>query len=80
MIYIGVTSNLIKRIFEHKEGKIVGFTALYKVHLLVYYEEFDDIAEAIHREKQLKAWKRQWKIELIDKYNPEWKDLYDKLL
>lgn len=77
-MYIGVTSNLAKRIWLHKE-KIVwkSFTAKYDVTKLVYFEEYTDVEEAIPREKQLKAWKRQWKLELIESTNPEWKDLYD---
>ncbi len=79
-IYIGVTNNLAKRVYEHKNNLIKGFTQKYNVHHLVYYEVFDDVYEAITREKRLKKWKRQWKIELIRKFNPEWKDLYEKIL
>ena len=75
-LYIGVTSNLIKRVYEHKNSFIDSFTSKYNLKKLVYYEVFDDINEAIKREKQLKKWKRVWKIELIDKFNPTWKDLY----
>ena len=79
-LYIGITSNLIKRIYEHKNNIVKGFTEKYKVHKLVYYEECNDIYEAIQREKQVKRWYRKWKIELIENFNPEWEDLYYKLL
>lgn len=79
-LYIGVTSNLIKRVYEHKNNLIKGFTQKYNVHKLVYYEVFDNAYESITREKRMKNWKRQWKIELINKFNPEWKDLYDDIL
>lgn len=76
-LYIGVTSNLIGRIREHKEGSIDGFTSRYGVHQLVYVDTFDRITDAIRREKQLKKWRRTWKLELIESVNPEWRDLYD---
>ena len=75
-LYIGVTSNLIKRVFEHKNNQVKGFTQKYNVHLLVYYETTKNIDSALQREKQLKKWKRLWKIALIEKQNPEWEDLY----
>jgi len=78
-LYIGVTSNLIKRIYEHKNNLVEGFTKKYFVHDLVYYEETTDINSAIEREKRLKKWNRQWKIELIEKSNPNWEDLYDDI-
>ncbi|MBC8464892.1 MAG: GIY-YIG nuclease family protein [Parcubacteria group bacterium] len=78
-LYIGVTSDLQNRIWQHKEGIIEGFTKKYDTHLLVYYEQSDDMYTAIKREKQLKKWKRQWKLELIEKENPEWNDLYTTL-
>ncbi|MEK7170438.1 MAG: GIY-YIG nuclease family protein [Patescibacteria group bacterium] len=78
-LYIGVTSNLPKRIFEHKTGAVEGFTKKYSVHMLVWYECTEDIMSAIAREKQLKAWKRKWKLELIEKENPLWRDLYGDL-
>jgi len=74
-LYIGVTSNLNKRIQEHKEKKIQGFTKKYDVNKLVYYEHTDDINSALQREKQLKKWNRNWKINLIVKDNAEWRDL-----
>ena len=79
-LYTGVTSDLIKRVNEHKNDARDGFTKRYQVHSLVYYESHDDINSARTREKQIKAWKRQWKINLIEKENPEWVDLYPGLL
>lgn len=78
-LYVGVTNNLIKRVFEHKNDMVQGFTEKYKVHRLVYYEQTDDVNSAIAREKSLKKWNREWKIKLIEKINPEWEDLYNKL-
>jgi len=75
-LYIGVTNNLVKRVYEHKVNIVEGFTQKYNVHCLVYYEDFNDIFEAITREKRIKKWKRQWKIALIEKLNADWKDLY----
>ena len=75
-LYIGVTSDLVRRIDEHKNKRIAGFTSKYNVNLLVHYEEFEDIDYAIHREKRLKEWPRQWKLNLIEKNNPYWEDLY----
>ena len=75
-LYIGVTSNLVKRIYEHKNNIIDGFTKKYSIHKLVYYEITDDIESAIRREKQLKKWNRKWKINLIENSNPKWIDLY----
>lgn len=74
-LYIGVTSDLKKRIYEHKNKIIDGFTKKYNVDRLVYYEQTDDVESAITREKQMKEWKREWKINLIKKDNPEWDDL-----
>jgi putative endonuclease len=79
-LYIGVTSDLVKRVYEHKNNLVDGFTKEYHVHKLVYYEVTDDINGAIIREKQIKKWKRAWKIELIEKSNPEWRDLYSELI
>ena len=78
-LYIGVTSNLIQRIWQHKEDLLEGFTQKYTVHFLVYYELHEEMPTAILREKQLKKWNRQWKINLIEKSNPEWKDLWPEL-
>ena len=75
-LYIGVTNDLTKRVYEHKNNLVEGFTKKYEVHLLVYLEEFHNIDEAITREKQLKRWKRAWKLRLIESSNPEWNDLY----
>jgi putative endonuclease len=75
-LYIGVTSDLVKRTWEHKNKMIEGFTKKYKVDRLVYYEITQDAESAILREKRLKKWKRQWKVELIEQKNPNWKDLY----
>jgi putative endonuclease len=75
-LYTGLTNDLKRRVYEHKNDLIEGFTKKYKVHHLVYFEQTSDIASAIVREKRIKAWKRKWKIELIEKMNPEWKDLY----
>ncbi len=78
-LYVGVTNNLIKRIWEHKNDTAEGFTKKYKTHILVHFEETPDIRSAIEREKQLKHWNREWKIKLIEETNPNWKDLYDEL-
>lgn len=78
-LYIGVTNNLIRRIYEHKNDSIDGFTKLHKVHKLVYYEEYNDIELAIQREKQLKKWNRKWKLRIIEERNPKWRDLYEEL-
>ncbi|MGB3403150.1 MAG: GIY-YIG nuclease family protein [Microcoleaceae cyanobacterium] len=79
-LYIGVTSNLIKRVWQHKNNLVEGFTHKYSVHQLVYFELYDDMAEAITREKRLKKWNRSWKVRLIEEQNPKWKDLYEGLL
>jgi len=79
-LYIGVTNNLLKRVYEHKNDLLSGFTRRYNVHNLVYYEVYSDIFDAIVREKQMKKWKRQWKIELIEKSNPQWRDLYSDVV
>jgi putative endonuclease len=79
-LYIGVTNDLIKRVHEHKYNLVAGFTKKYNVHLLVYFEQSDNIESAINREKQIKKWNRKWKLELIEKKNPTWRDLYEDLL
>ena len=79
-LYIGVTSDLIKRVYEHKNNLVDGFTKKYGVHQLVYYESINDVESAIRREKQLKKWKRSWKIKLIENDNAEWRDLYFELI
>ena len=75
-LYIGVTNNLIKRIYEHKQKQIEGFTKKYKINKLIYFEEYNSPEEAIAREKRLKKWNRSWKLKLIEEKNPQWNDLY----
>ncbi|MBI5466153.1 MAG: GIY-YIG nuclease family protein [Candidatus Kerfeldbacteria bacterium] len=79
-LYIGITNDLARRIYEHKHNLIPGFTSRYGVHYLVYYEETHDVTSAFRREKQLKKWNRIWKLELIESTNPNWRDLYQDLL
>ncbi|MDX8384802.1 MAG: GIY-YIG nuclease family protein [Ghiorsea sp.] len=78
-LYIGVTSNLVKRIWQHKYAQVKGFTATYHVHTLVYYEQHGTMASAILREKQMKKWNRAWKIRLIEEMNKSWDDLWDSI-
>ena len=78
-IYVGVTSDLTKRVWEHKNDLLDGFTKKYGIHRLVYYEMHDDMVSAITREKQLKKWNRAWKLELIESFNPDWNDLWDRI-
>ncbi|MEE8109730.1 MAG: GIY-YIG nuclease family protein [bacterium] len=78
-LYIGVTNNLAKRVWEHKHDLVEGFTKRYRVHRLVYHETYRDIREALLRERRIKKWNRKWKIQLIEGQNPEWNDLYDEL-
>ena len=78
-LYVGVTSDLAKRVAQHKEDGREGFTKQYAVHQLVYFEVHRDIREALRREKQIKKWNRAWKLQLIEKENSEWRDLYDEL-
>ena len=79
-LYIGVTSDLIKRIWEHRNNMAEGFTKRYGVHRLVWYELHESMESAIEREKRLKEWKRVWKLELIERVNPDWQDLYDTIV
>jgi putative endonuclease len=79
-LYTGVTSNLLKRVWEHKNNVVEGFTRKYGVHALVWYEVHDTMDMAIQREKTIKNWKRVWKIEVIEEMNPQWQDLYPELL
>jgi putative endonuclease len=79
-LYIGVTSDLIKRIWEHKNNIVEGFTKRYNVHQLIWYELHENMKSAITREKRLKNWKRKWKLELIEISNPKWIDLYDTIV
>ena len=79
-LYVGVTSDLVKRIEEHRLKLVDGFTEKYEITTLVYFETFEDIRDAIIRERQIKEWKRKWKTELIQSVNPYWHDLYEKIL
>ena len=79
-IYVGVTSNLIKRVWQHKTGLVEGFAKKYQIHNLVYYEKHGESYSAIQREKRLKEWQRQWKLELIESMNPYWNDLYETII
>jgi putative endonuclease len=79
-LYIGVTGNLLGRVVTHREEWLKGFTSRYHIHSLVYFEQFDAPGDAIVREKQLKKWRRAWKIDLIEKTNPEWNDLFDGIV
>ena len=78
-VYVGVTNDLIRRVYEHREGLVAGFTKRYDVKDLVCFEEFDDPRNAIQREKNIKHWSRTWKLELIEQRNPDWHDLFDSL-
>jgi putative endonuclease len=79
-LYVGVTSDLIQRVWQHRTGKVSGFSQRYGVHLLVYFELHETMYAAITGEKQIKKWNRAWKLKLIEKKNPEWRDLYPSLL
>lgn len=79
-LYTGVTNDLIRRVYEHKEGLVDGFTKKYQLHNIVYFEQHVDITEAILREKIIKRWRRDWKINLIEKNNPHWVDLYSEII
>ena len=79
-LYIGVTSDLIKRIWAHRNDQVEGFTKRYGVHQLVWYELHDSMESALQREKRLKEWKRVWKLELIERTNPDWQDLYKTIV
>jgi putative endonuclease len=78
-LYTGITSDIVKRVYEHKKGLVEGFTKKYKIHYLVWYETHESVESAIHREKQIKKWKRVWKLSLIEKENPKWCDLYENI-
>jgi len=78
-LYIGVTNDLLRRVCAHRDGLVDGFTKRYRVYRLVYWEAFGDIRDAILREKQLKAWRRDWKIRLIEESNPDWQDCFDAI-
>ena len=79
-LYVGATSNLAQRIWQHREGLVEGFASKYGLMMLVWHQHFDNLHDARRREVQMKGWKRAWKIELIEKTNPEWRDLYCELL
>jgi putative endonuclease len=79
-LYVGVTNDLIRRIFEHREGLVQGFTKRYGVKRLVYFEPHETVIAAIQREKNIKHWSREWKIDLIVSKNPDWRDLYDEIV
>jgi putative endonuclease len=79
-LYIGVTSDLVKRIWEHKNNMVEGFAKRYGVHQLVWFEVHEGMESAIEREKRLKEWKRKWKLELIESTNPSWQDLYHTIV
>ena len=78
-LYIGVTNDIIRRVYEHKNHLVKGFTSKYNLNILVYYEIYDDEITAIQREKNLKHYNRKWKIDLINKFNPTWTDLYEEI-
>ena len=79
-LYTGVTSDLIRRVWEHKNNQTAGFTSKYTIHRLVYFEQHEDMNAAITREKQIKKWNRAWKLRLIEELNPNWNDLYETLI
>ncbi len=79
-LYTGVTSNLVQRIYQHKQELVEGFTKKYEVKTLVYYEAHDNAESAIVREKRIKKWRRMWKLRLVEKMNPLWKDLFDEII
>ena len=79
-IYIGVTSDLVQRVWQHKQNLVAGHSRMYATHILVWYEVHEEMASALLREKRLKKWYRAWKVALIEQENPEWRDLYDGLL
>ena len=78
-LYTGVTADLVRRTYEHREGLVDGFTRDYGVKLLVWYEAYDDMRDAIQREKNIKHWRRQWKLELVEQMNPKWEDLWGQI-
>ena len=79
-LYLGVTNDIKRRVYEHKNNLVDGFTKKYSVHCLVYFEVCEDVRVAIQREKNIKKWRRRWKIELIEKNNPDWRDLYFEVI
>lgn len=79
-LYIGMTTDLVRRVYEHSIGVVEGFSKKYQTKMLVYYEMYERIEDAALREKQMKKWDRKWKLELIEKDNPDWQDLYDSII
>jgi putative endonuclease len=79
-IYIGATSDLVRRVWEHRQGFVEGFTKKYNVHRLVHFETYDDVRDAIQRERTMKHWRRAWKAALIERENPDWRDLYEEII
>ena len=79
-LYVGVTSDLVRRVWDHKQNSVEGFTKVYGVHTLVYFELHDEMTEAIRREKQIKKWNRDWKNKLIEQHNPYWNDLWATII
>ena len=79
-LYIGVTNDLVRRVYEHREGLADGFTKKYGIKTLVYFEPYEEIATALQREKNIKHWSREWKIDLIIASNPDWRDLYEEIV
>jgi putative endonuclease len=79
-IYIGATSDLVRRVWEHRQGFVEGFTKKYNIHRLVHFETYDDVRDAIQREQTMKHWRRDWKAALIERDNPDWRDLYDEII
>ena len=79
-LYIGVTNDLARRIFEHQKGNTDSFTRRHKINRLVFYQEYSSVIEAIAQEKRMKRWKRAWKIQAVDAFNPDWEDLYEGLI
>lgn len=79
-IYTGVTNDIVRRVFEHKQGFVDGFSKKYDLKRLVYFDSFESIYDAITMEKRIKRWRREWKLALIEKLNPEWQDLYEQLI
>jgi putative endonuclease len=78
-LYVGVTNDLVRRVYEHKTGAVPGFTTRYRIHRLVYFESYPDVRDAIQREKNIKHWPRVWKTRLILQQNPAWRDLYEEI-
>jgi putative endonuclease len=78
-LYLGVTNDLLRRVYQHKEKLLPGFTSRYDVRRLVWFEVYDDPTTAIEREKEIKKWRRAWKVDLIEKANPDWRDLYSEI-